>query len=329
MKVLVTGATGYVGHNLALALAQNGEEVNILVRNPGSTFIPRHPAINIFRGDITEKNSILPAIKGCEKVFHTAALVQYFTSNPSTLFDINVEGTRHVLDAALQTGVKKFVFTSTAGVVGPSLNKPMSEADPRIAGFDNDYELSKYLAEKLVVDYAGQGLFTAIATATKVYGPGIETHSISVNSVIWRFIKDKICFCPKPADYVSNYVFINDLVRGHIQVSERGRKGEKYILGGENLSYTEFFKSLRTATGIKGKLLPVTKNIAALYGGWHFIQSKLYRREPFFTAKSVNQIYCNKSFSSSKAMEELGYIITPFARGAQQTVRFLKNKTHE
>ncbi len=205
----------------------------------------------------------------------------------------------------------------------------MSEADPRITGFDNDYELSKCLAEKLVVDYSGQGLFTAIATATKVYGPGIETHSLSVNSVIRRFIKDKICFCPRPADYISNYVFIDDLVRGHIQVSERGRKGEKYILGGENLSYTEFFQLLRTATGKKGKLLAVTKKIAALYGGWHFIQSKLYRREPFFNAKGVSQIYCNKSFSSSKAMEELGYIITPFARGAQKTVHFLKNKTHE
>ncbi len=100
MKVLVTGATGYVGHNLALALAQNGAEVNILVRNPGSTFIPRHPAIKIYRGDITEKSSILPAIRDCEKVFHTAALVRYCASNPSAFYEINVEGTRQVLDAA-------------------------------------------------------------------------------------------------------------------------------------------------------------------------------------------------------------------------------------
>ena len=196
MKILVTGATGYVGHSLAYTLAEHGNRVHILVRNPNSALIPQHPNIKVFTGDITKKETIIPAIQNCEIVFHTAALVQYCASKPSDFYDINVEGTRNMLDAALQTGAKKFVFTSTAGVIGPSLNKQMSEADPRITGFTNDYELSKFLAEKLVMEYAALGLHTVIATATKVFGPGIETHTLSVNSTIRRFITGKVSFCP-------------------------------------------------------------------------------------------------------------------------------------
>jgi nucleoside-diphosphate-sugar epimerase len=323
MKVLVTGATGYVGHNLALTLAQQGNEVNILVRNPDSVSIPRHRHIRVFKGDITEKISIVPAMKGCERVFHTAALVRLYANKPSSFYDVNVEGTRHVLDVALDTGVKKFAFTSTCGVIGPSLNKPMSETDPRITGFSNDYDLSKFLAEKLVIDYAGMGLFTVIASATKVYGPGIETHSLSVNSIVRRFIQGKITFCPTPDNLLSNYVFIDDLVKGHIQAAEKGKSGEKYILGGENLSYADFFQTLRNVSDRKGILLPVSKSLARFYGRWHFIQAKLQRKEPFFNSKGVNQIFCNKSFDCSKAIQDLGYTITPFARAIQTTIHFL------
>jgi len=329
MKVLVTGATGYVGHNLALTLAQEGNEVHILVRNPGSLFIPKHRHIRVFTGDITEKISILPAIKSCEQVFHTAALVGLYASKASAFYDVNVEGTRHVLEAAADTGVRKFIFTSTCGVIGPSLNKPMSESDPRVTAFNNDYDLSKFLAEKLVNDYGKQGLFTVIASVAKVYGPGVETHPLSVNSIIRRFVQGKITFCPTPDDLVSNYVFIDDLVRGHLQAIEKGQSGEKYILGGENLSYANFFQTLRNVSGIKGRLFPASKNLARLYGGWHFIGAKLARKEPFFTANGVNQIFCNKLFDCSKAIGELGYSITPFATALQQTIQFYKNNSYE
>lgn len=322
MKVLVTGATGYVGNRLALTLAQQGNEVNILVRNPHSVFIPRHRRIHVFTGDIMQKVSILPAMKDCERVFHTAALVRLYASKPSVFYDINVEGTRNVLDVAIDIGVKKIIFTSTCGVIGPSLNKPMGETDPRITGFDNDYDLSKFLAEKLIIDYAKLGLFIVIASVAKVYGPGVETHSLSVNGIIRRFVQNKITLCPKPDGLISNYVFIDDLVQGHIQALENGKSGEKYILGGENISYADFFQTLRTISGIKGTLLPVSKNLARLYGGFHFVKAKLCRKEPFFNSKDVYQIFCNKTFDCSKAKQELGYTITPFATAMQQTIHF-------
>jgi len=223
----------------------------------------------------------------------------------------------------LQSGVQKFVFTSSCGVIGPSLHEPMNETDPRITGFDSDYDISKFLAEKLVVEYSKKGLFTVIVSASKVYGPGIETHPISVNSTIKRFIEGKLSFCPGNPHFISNYVFINDLVRGHILAMEKGTSGEKYILGGENLSYAEFFQTIRTISGSRGILLTIPKNIARLYGCWYVIHSKLLGKEPVFSAKSVKHIYCNKSFSSAKAIEELGYSITPFVKALQSTIQFL------
>lgn len=328
MKVLITGATGYVGHNLALTLAQNGNEVHVLVRNSRSAFIPQHPLIKAFAGDITKKETIFPAINNCEEVFHVAAMVQFCSSKPTNFYDINVEGTRNMLEAALHSGVNKFVFTSTAGVIGPSLNKEMSEEDPRIIGFSNDYDLSKFLAEKLVKEYAELGLHTVIATSTKVFGPGIETHQLSVNSIIRRFIAGQVTFCPSPSSFISNYVFIDDLVNGHLLAAARGRKGEKYILGGENFSYKDFFEKLGTVSDAKGMTIPMPKPIAAIYGGWHFIQHRLIGKDPFINSKAVNQIYCNKSFTSAKAIEELNYTITPFTKALQKTIHSFKTELY-
>ncbi len=322
MKILVTGATGYVGHNLALTLARQGKIVHILVRNPQSAFIPDHSNINVFTGDITKNETIRLAMQGCEQVFHTAALVKLYARNSSDFYDINVEGTRNVLEAALQTGVKKFVFTSTCGVFGPSLHVPISETDPRITSFDNDYDLTKYSAEKLVSEYAKKNLHTVIVNASKVFGPGIETHPISINSTLKRFMEGKPVFCPSPSHYISNFVFIDDLVRGHILAIEKGTSGEKYILGGENLSYAAFFETIRNA-GASGSLIPIPKQIARLYGYWHVIYSKMMDKEPFFNEKGANSIYCNKSFSCLKAIEQLGYTITPFPLALQSTIHFL------
>ena len=328
MKILITGATGYVGHNLAMTLALQGNDVNILVRNPQSANVPVHPNIHVFCGDITEKNTIGFAMHGCETVFHTAALVCLWAKDPSDFFTINVEGTRNMLDVALQSGVKKFVFTSTCGVIGPSVKEPMCEKDPRISGFDNDYDLSKFLAETLVTEYNSNRLLTVIVSPSKVYGPGIETHPLSINRIIRNFILGKNSFCPSPANFISNYVFIDDLVRGHILAMEKGIGGEKYILGGENLSYSEFFQAIHNVSGIRGKLLLVPKIAAKIFAWCYFVYSRLRHKTPFFTSKGINVIYCNKSFTCSKAIHQLGYTITPFAQALLPTIHFLKQQNY-
>ncbi len=217
MKILITGATGYIGHRLALTLAERNNEVHILVRNPDSRNIPQHKNIKVFAGDITDKQSITPAINGCKQVYHTAALVKAFDKDASLFYKVNVEGTRNLLESALESGIEKFVFTSSCSVIGPTLKAAMCENDKRVAPLDNDYDTTKYLAENLVKEYGKKGLHTVIVSPSKVFGPsGFDAKSISVNTVISRFIKGEPTFVPKPSQLIAHYCFLDDVVEGHI-----------------------------------------------------------------------------------------------------------------
>jgi nucleoside-diphosphate-sugar epimerase len=329
MKILVTGATGYVGHQLALTLAKQGNCVHIIVLPDQFSFnIPMHKNIIAFIGDITDRDSIRTAMDGCEQVYHTAAFVKLFAKDPAVFYKVNVEGTNNLLTEAFDLGVKKFVYTSTCAVIGATILHPKSENDLRTTGFDNDYELSKFMAENLVKEYANKGLFTAIVSLSKVYGPGKEKHPFSVNKVINKFIKGKLTFIPKPGNLVTNYCFIDDVVEGHILAMAKGISGEKYILGGENISYTDLFQTIRSLSGTKAKLIETPKLLVQTWALLQWLQYKITRKEPFVTAKAINHIFCNKTFNSSKAESQLGYRLTPLKDGLRQTIQFLNHKNN-
>lgn len=328
MKILVTGATGYLGHRLALTLAERGTEVHVLVRNPASVNVPLHKNIRVFTGDITDRQSISPAIRECEQVYHTAAIVSFWAKDPMVFYKTNVDGTNNLLAEALASGVKKFVFTSSCGVLGKSVLEPKCESDPRTTGFDNDYEFTKFLAENLVKEYIHKGLFTVIVSPSKVFGPGIETHPVSVNQAIKNFIKGRVTFIPKPGNLLTNYCFIDDVVEGHILAMAKGIGGEKYILGGENISFTDLFQTIRSLSGTRAKIIQVPKFIVQIWAVLQWIQYKITRKEPFATAKVIHHIFCNKTFSSGKAIRQLGYQLTPLREGLQQTIKYLKIQNH-
>ncbi|MBP6757886.1 MAG: NAD-dependent epimerase/dehydratase family protein [Flavobacterium sp.] len=328
MKILITGATGYLGHRLALALAERNNGVHILVRNPDSSNIPQHKNIKVFAGDITDKQSITPAIAECGQVYHTAALVKAFDKDATLFYKVNVEGTRNLLESALETGVEKFVFTSSCSVIGPTLKAEMCENDKRISPLDNDYDATKYLAENLVKEYGKKGLHTVIVSPSKVFGPsGFEAKSISVNTVISRFIKGETTFVPKPSQLIANYCFIDDVIEGHILAMSKGNVGEKYILGGENISFSEFFQTVGMLSEKKSRLIEIPKFVMKTLAFIQWIQFKATNKEPLITENGIKQIYCNKIFSSEKATRELGYAITPLREGLQQTIHFLKKST--
>lgn len=329
MKILITGATGYVGHRLALTLAERNNEVNILVRNLDSRNIPQHKNIKVFAGDITEKQSIKTAINKCKQVYHTAALVKAFDKDSSLFYKVNVEGTRNLLELAVDTGVEKFVFTSSCSVIGPTLEAAMCEKDKRISPLDNDYDATKYLAENLVKEYGKKGLHAVIVSPSKVFGPsGFETKTISVNTIINKFINGEFTFIPKPSKLVANYCLIDDVVEGHILAMSKGKTGENYILGGENISFETLFHTIGTLSEKKGKLIEIPRIIMKTFAIMQWIQFKITNKEPLITENGIRQIYCNKIFSSEKATQDLGYVITPLREGLQQTIHFLKNQRH-
>lgn len=330
MKILITGATGYIGHRLALTLAERNNEVHILVRNPSSKNIPQHINIRVFTGDITERQSITTAMNSCQQVYHTAALVKAFDKDASLFYKVNVEGTRNLLESALETGVEKFVFTSSCSVIGPTLKAAMCENDKRISPLDNDYDATKYLGENLVKEYGKKGLHTVIVSPSKVFGPsGFEAKSISVNTLISKFINGEPTFIPKPSKLIANYCFIDDVVEGHILAMSKGNAGENYILGGENISFSDFFHTIRALSERKSKLIEVPRFIMKTVAFIQWIQFKTTNKEPLITENGIRQIYCNKIFSSEKATQELGYVITPLREGLQRTIYFLKNQRYE
>lgn len=328
MKILVTGASGYVGNKLAHALAAMGNEVHALVRSASAKELLQHSNIRIFQGDILEKESLLVAIKGCQRVYHAAAMVKVWIKDPSVYYTVNVEGTRNVLQAVLDNGIEKLVFTSSCGVIGPSLNEPMGENDPRITGFAVDYELSKKMGEDLVIQYARAGLNTVIVSPSKVYGPGNISHSLTANAVIEKFLKNGIAFIPSPGTYKACFAYIDDIVNGHLLAMEKGKAGEKYILGGINISYQDFFENIRTLSSCKGHIIKLSKNIIK---GWALFQQIGYNLlgiPPQFPLKATDILFSNYTFSSEKAIRELGYSITPLNDALSKTIHHLKYEPH-
>ena len=329
MKILVTGATGYIGNNLAYTLARMGHKVHALVRTRSAEEMLKHPNISVFTGDILLKESLSDAMQGCQQVYHTAAKVGLWSKDPAVFFDVNVEGTRNVLDVALENDVHRVVFTSSCAVIGPSLNVPMNETDPRITAFGLDYDLSKKMAEDLVLQYAKKGIETVIVSPSKVYGPGTTSHSLTANVLIEKFLKKKIAIIPSPGNFKISCAYIDDIVRGHIQAMERGQTGEKYILGGINISYYDFFNRIRTLSSCKGRILEVSKNTIKAWAILQNINYMITGKPPSLTLNSIDHLVCNFAFSGEKAKRELGYSITPLDQALTKTLNFLKHNAHE
>lgn len=330
MKILITGATGQIGHKLALTLAERNNEIHILVRNPNSFNIPKHKNIKVFQGDITDVPSISAAINGCNQVYHVAALAKIFHADSTQFHKINVEGTHNLLQKAVEFGVDKFLFTSSCSVIGPSNGKILNENDVRTTPFFCDYDITKHQAENLVKEYASKGLHAVIVSPSKIYGHScIETKDISINKVIHNFLNGKLTFIPNPSHLMANYCFIDDVVEGHILALNKGKSGENYILGGENISYRDFFNTVKNISGTKTKLIEVPEILVKILSLVQWIQFLTTRKEPYVTTKSIKQIFCNKIFSSNKAISHLGYTITPISEGLQYTIHSLKKQSHE
>lgn len=264
---------------------------------------------------------------GCDAVLHGAALTQLWHRDRSLFYRINVMGTRNVLEAALQQGVPKLVFTSSCAVLGPSNGRPVTEEDPRFTPFENDYERSKYCAEELLKEYTAKGLHTVIVAPPRVYGPGLSTKGNPIGNFVRNTIKRKIAFMPAAKNVVGNYAFIDDVVQGHFLALEKGQSGEKYILGGENISYRQLFDTIASASGKKLTIVavPVTllKIWAAVVAGASFVT----RQHTHLSPKVVGRLMQNRAVSCEKAVQDLGYQITPFRRGMEMTIAHL-NKAH-
>jgi nucleoside-diphosphate-sugar epimerase len=325
MNIFLTGATGYIGNNLAKKLADKGHTIHALCRNV-NTEVLNHPNIKIFNGDITDIPSIQNSMKGCEQVYHLAAFARVWSKDPSTYYKLNVDAARNVLDAARSLGVSKIVFTSTAGTLGPSGDHPVRESDERRGKPFTEYEASKMQAEELCVEYCNKyNMHIVIVNPPRVYGPGIITESNAVTRLVNLYMKGKWKIMPGDGKRTGSYVYVDDVVNGHMLAMEKGRKGERYSLAGENASYIQFFNLLAKLTGKKISLLPLPVNAMMVAGNILLWKAKLTGKPPLLTPPWIRKYYYDWSISSDKAIKELGYTFIPLEQGLQQTIAWLNN----
>jgi nucleoside-diphosphate-sugar epimerase len=323
-KILVTGATGFIGRELCLALAGMDYDVKALCRDTGHPYLIKHKNIVPVQGDILYPDSLKKAMKDCTQVYHTAALAKMWSRNPDAFYDTNVTGTRNVLTAAINAGVAKVVYTSTCGVWGPTLNFPLSEDEPRIVGFPIAYERTKYLAELEVQQFVNQGLDVVTVNPSRVFGEGPVTDSNTVSKMVSGYLRGKWRVIPGTGEQVANYAYLADVISGHIAAMEKGVTGNRYILGGEDISFNQFFSVVGIASGVKHRMLRVPQKAIKLYSYAEQIKTRLTGLPPFFLPEFADRLNFDQKYSSQKAATQLGYRITPFGEAMQKTVDYLK-----
>ena len=331
MKVMVTGSTGFLGVPLCLELAQRGIEVHALARSVAKSHPLHHPMIRVVQGDLLDPESLEKAAEGCDCIFHLAAYTKVLENAPNQSRRINIGGTENVLQAAQKAGVSRVVITSTGGVIGPSPERGVlvnEETNPYPV-LTTEYERTKLESEKLALTYLEKGIEVVITNPTRVFGPGPLTSSNSVTRVIKTFGEGKWRFIPGDGKSVGNYVYLDDVVHGLILAMEKGRSGERYILGGANISYLELFDLLRRLTGSRQWMLNIPLGAMQLFAHSQVLLAKWFPITPLITPEFVLKYSKDWLMSSQKAQKELGYSITPIEEGLRKTWHWLQRQGRE
>ncbi|WP_299699676.1 SDR family oxidoreductase [uncultured Pontibacter sp.] len=326
MKVFITGATGYIGHQLTQELVDRNYEVNALVRSKEKAADLTAIGVKVYEGDLDETQVIDQAMNGVDAVFHLAAYAKLWPNDATIYRRVNVRGTQHVLDAALKHKVKKVVVTSTASVYGPSTSadNPVNEASELKRPFTNLYESTKAEAEQLAQDFVKRGLPVVIVNPSRVYGPGKESDSNGIAKLLRLYLSGKWRIIPGDGKQVGNYCYIDDVVKGHLLALEQGRSGESYLLGGENASYNRLFDLISKLSGKKRFLLHMPPWLLLLASSGLELGARLTYRRPLITPEWARKYLADWSVSSQKAINELGYTITPLQEGLEKTLRSLQ-----
>lgn len=315
-RTLVTGATGFIGSHVARLLVQRGDHVRAVVRSAAN--VASLPDIEAVRGDVLDRRSIRRAMRGVERVFHLAGTTNVALTREKS-FQINVEGTRVVLEEALRAGVERVVYTSSVAAVGPALgDKPADEANTWNAGsYRIAYVDAKHEAEVLTLRLIARGLPAVIVNPAHVLGAGDPGRSSTV--VVRRFLRRQI---PAYVDGTANIVGVQDVARGHILADERGQVGERYILGNRNFTMRRLFVDLGRLSGVEPPAIRLSLPVAlALTSG--------ARRVPGLHVPSRAEVLgssLNWAVANTKAKRELGWRPSPHEDCLEETIAWYRER---
>ena len=324
MKALVTGATGFVGAAVARALLDARWQVRALARKGSDRRNLQGLNVEVCEGDLNDADSLLRAVQGCEALFHVAADYRLGAPDPAQLYRANVEGTRNILDAARRAAVQRVVYTSSVATIGiPADGTPGDEQTPNsLENMIGHYKRSKYLAEEVAREAASAGLSVVIVSPSTPVGPGdvkpTPTGQLVLDAAAGRM--------PAYVDTGLNIVHVDDVANGHLLAYERGKAGERYILGGQDMSLREILGVIAALVGRPpprlrlpyGVVLP----IAYLAEG----MAKISRRSGRITLEGVRMSRKRMYFSSAKAARDLGYSARPAPQAFEDAIRWFRGQ---
>lgn len=302
---LVTGASGFLGWHVAQVLRRHGIPVRALVRKPEAL---KDLDAELVQGDLRDVSSVERATSGCGLVFHVAADYRLWVRDPSEMFRSNVDGTRNVLEAARQAGVERVVYTSTVGCIGFVKDGLGDETTPVVfADMSGPYKQSKFQAEQVALEYARQGLPVVIVNPTTPVGEH-DVKPTPTGKTIVDFLRGAM---PAYIDTGLNVVDARETAEGHWLACELGRKGERYILGSENLTLRQIFESLSAISGRPAPATQIPWTLAWLAGvcstGW----ANLTGHEPRVPIAAVRMARKKMWVTHAKAERELGFRPSP------------------
>jgi dihydroflavonol-4-reductase len=319
----VTGATGFIGSAVARALIARRASVRALVEPGADSANLQGLDVERVDVDVRDSDAVSRAVRGCRAVFHVAALYRFWARDPHQFYEINVGGTRHVMDAARRGGVERVVYTSTVGTLGLEASKEGGAADethyPDVSHLFGSYKRSKYVAEHEVLRAAAQGLAVTIVMPTFPVGPRDRVPT-PTGRLVLDYLNGRV---PGFVDTTLNVAHVDDVAGGQVLALERGEVGRSYILGGENYSLKRLLDVLADATGLPEARLRVPRALSL--GVAHvseLVEGRLLRRHPSVPVEAARMSTTQMAFDDSRARKELGYAPRPAAQALQDSARW-------
>ena len=306
MKCFVTGATGFLGSHVAHQLHSRGAELRLLIRPSSRTENIADLTAERVIGDLRDAESLKRGMADCEFVFHVAADYRLWAVNGQELYQSNVEGTRNILQAARDSGVRRVVYTSSVATMGFGNNGRVTDESTPVAlgNMIGDYKRSKFMAERLVVEAGLAGQNVVMVNPTTPIGER-DIKPTPTGQIVVDFLKKKF---PAYVDTGLNLVDVVDCADGHLLAMEKARPGERYILGSENLTLKQILDKLGDITGLPSPNIKVPYGVALAAGAWgSVVVGGMMKREPRATIEAVQMSRKKMFVSSSKAERELGW----------------------
>jgi len=310
LKAFVTGATGFLGSHVARVLADQGADLRLLVRSTSNLKNLTGLKADTATGDLRDAASLEKAISGCETVFHVAADYRLWVRDPNEMYRSNVGGTRSLLEAARKNGVRRVVYTSSVATIGfKSDGQPADEDSPvSLSDMIGHYKRSKFMAEQLAMEAGRGGMQVVTVNPTTPVGEQ-DVKPTPTGRIVVDFLKRKF---PAYVETGLNLVDVRECAQGHVAALEKGRTGERYILGGEDLTLKQILDKLGQITGLPSPKIKLPYLFAFAAGVVdEAVTGLLLRREPRATVDTVRMGKKKMFASSAKAGRELGWKIVP------------------